>query len=46
MPHLIPKLRKHFPKIQLLLREGLTVNLVTELRAGSLDAVIATADVR
>jgi LysR family hydrogen peroxide-inducible transcriptional activator len=42
MPHLIPKLRKHFPKIQLLLREGLTVNLLTELRAGSLDAVIAT----
>src|SRR5262245_4517325 len=22
MPHLIPKLRKHFPKLQLLLREG------------------------
>ena len=42
MPHLIPKLRKRFPKIQLLLREGLTANLVTELQAGSLDAVIAT----
>jgi LysR family hydrogen peroxide-inducible transcriptional activator len=43
MPHLIPKLRKHFPKLQLLLREGLTANLVAELRSGSLDAVIAAS---
>lgn len=41
MPHLIPKLRKNFPKLQLLLREGLTAGLVADLRAGSLDAVIA-----
>ena len=41
MPHLIPALRKNFPKLQLLLREGLTTNLAADLRAGSLDAVIA-----
>jgi LysR family hydrogen peroxide-inducible transcriptional activator len=41
MPHLIPKLRKTFPKLQLLLREGLTADLVSDLRTGSLDAVIA-----
>ena len=41
MPHLIPDLRKDFPKLQLLLREGLTADLVAFLRAGSLDAVIA-----
>jgi LysR family hydrogen peroxide-inducible transcriptional activator len=41
MPHLIPRLRKTFPKLQLLLREGLTADLVSDLRAGSLDAVIA-----
>ena len=41
MPHLIPRLRKTFPKLQLLLREGLTADLVSDLRSGSLDAVIA-----
>jgi len=41
MPHLIPKLRAQYPKLQLLLREGLTANLVADLRTASLDAVIA-----
>jgi LysR family transcriptional regulator, hydrogen peroxide-inducible genes activator len=41
MPHVIPKLRKKFPKLQLLLREGLTASLIGDLRAGALDAVIA-----
>src|ERR1051326_4831099 len=41
MPHLIPKIGRDFPKLRLLLREGLTADLVAGLRAGSLDAVIA-----
>lgn len=41
MPHLLGPLRKAFPRLQLLLREGLTEPLLDELRAGRLDAVLA-----
>jgi LysR family hydrogen peroxide-inducible transcriptional activator len=42
MPHLLPPLRKAFPKLDLYLREGLTEQLLGELKAGQLDAVIAS----
>lgn len=41
MPHLLGPLRKTFPKLELILREGLTDVLLEELRAGQLDAVLA-----
>src|SRR5438093_918932 len=41
-PHLLPQLRKVYPKIELFLREGLTEQLLVELRSGRLDAVIAS----
>ncbi len=37
----LPQFKKDFPKLTLLLREGLTENLIEELRSGSIDAVIA-----
>jgi LysR family hydrogen peroxide-inducible transcriptional activator len=44
-PYLIPRilgpLRKEFPKLELLLKEGLTENLIHDLRMGALDAVLA-----
>ncbi|OFZ20831.1 MAG: hypothetical protein A2X94_04750 [Bdellovibrionales bacterium GWB1_55_8] len=42
LPHLIRPLRKKYPKLQLIIREGLTDGLLAELRAGHLDAVIAS----
>ncbi len=42
MPHLLGPLRKKYPKLDLFLREGLTDQLVAELKAGQLDAVIAS----
>ncbi|PYS01137.1 MAG: LysR family transcriptional regulator [Acidobacteria bacterium] len=41
MPHLLGALRKRFPKLELLLKEGLTDPLVGDLRTGALDAVLA-----
>src|SRR5690349_5738513 len=37
MPHLLAPLRKSFPKLDLYLREGLTEQLLGELKAGQLD---------
>jgi len=42
MPHLLAPLRKAFPNLDLFLREGLTEPLLGELKAGHLDAVIAS----
>jgi LysR family hydrogen peroxide-inducible transcriptional activator len=42
MPYLLAPLRKAYPRLQLFLREGLTDQLLGELRAGQLDAVIAS----
>ena len=41
MPHLLAPLRKAFPQLELYLKEGLTDDLLEELRAGALDAVLA-----
>ena len=41
MPHLLAPLRKSFPKLELYLKEGLTDDLLEELRSGALDAVLA-----
>jgi LysR family hydrogen peroxide-inducible transcriptional activator len=42
LPHLLAPLRKAFPKLDLFLREGLTEELLEELKSGQLDAVIAS----
>lgn len=42
LPHLLMPLKKSFPSLELLLREGLTEQLLGELKAGQLDAVIAS----
>ena len=41
MPHLLVPLRKKFPKLELLMKEGLTDELIEDLRDGALDAVLA-----
>lgn len=41
MPYLLGPLRKAFPQLELNLKEGLTDDLLEELRAGQLDAVLA-----
>jgi LysR family hydrogen peroxide-inducible transcriptional activator len=41
MPHLLVPLRKRFPKLELLMKEGLTDQLIDDLRDGALDAVLA-----
>ena len=41
MPHFLGYFRTQFPNASLILREGLTVSLIEELRAGTLDAVLA-----
>lgn len=41
MPHILGPLRRAFPKLELKLKEGLTDDLLEELRAGQLDAVLA-----
>lgn len=43
MPFVLPKLRREYPKLELILREGLTDPLVATLQAGSLDVVVAAA---
>lgn len=40
IPHLIPIFRKTFPKLRLYLREGLASNLLDQLQAGKLDALL------
>lgn len=41
VPHFLAPLRKAFPALQPVMREGLTEELLTELRAGELDLVLA-----
>ncbi|MEK6704235.1 MAG: LysR substrate-binding domain-containing protein [Bdellovibrionota bacterium] len=41
LPYLLGPLKKAFPKMDLLLREGLTDQLLSELRSGALDAILA-----
>lgn len=41
MPYLVGALRKRFPKLELLMKEGLTGELLEDLRDGALDAVLA-----
>lgn len=43
MPHVLSPLRKQYPNLELILQEGQTDALVTTLRAGTLDVVIAAA---
>lgn len=43
MPHVLPELRRQYPKLELVLHEGLTDSLLAKLQAGSLDLVIAAA---
>ena len=42
MPHLLGPLRKKYPKMELLLEDGLTDGLIAQLRSGKLDAVLAS----
>src|SRR5438552_912662 len=42
MPYLLAPLRKAYPKLDLFLQEGMTAQLIGELKAGQLDAVIAS----
>lgn len=41
VPHFLGQLRKSYPQLHLIIREGLTEPLLEELRAGHLDAVLA-----
>lgn len=41
-PHVLLPIRRAFPKLKLILREGLTDQLIGLLRAGELDAVLAS----
>lgn len=43
LPYVLGPLRRAFPRLELVLREGLTLDLVRELKAGALDAVLAAA---
>src|SRR5262245_8009100 len=42
IPHILAPLRKAYPTLELFLQEGLTDQLLGQLRAGRLDAVIAS----
>lgn len=46
MPHLLGPLRKQFPKLEFLMKEGLTEDLIDDLRTGALDAVLAAPTFR
>lgn len=46
MPHVLPALRKQYPKLELMLHEGLTEALLASLKAGLLDVIIAAAPLR
>lgn len=41
-PHFLATLKVKFPQLQLVLREGLTEDLIQQLRSGGLDAVLAS----
>jgi LysR family hydrogen peroxide-inducible transcriptional activator len=41
VPEFLPAIRKHFPDLNLFLKEGLTDGLLSDLRSGSLDVVLA-----
>jgi LysR family transcriptional regulator, hydrogen peroxide-inducible genes activator len=41
LPHFVGELRNAYPELKLIVKEGLTDNLIQELRQGNLDAVIA-----
>ncbi len=45
LPYVLGPLRRGFPRLDLHLREGLTSELVEELRAGRLDAVLCAAPI-
>lgn len=45
LPHLLPQLRATYPQLRLYLREDLTTNLLLQLRAGTLDAVLVALPV-
>ncbi|MCW5695394.1 MAG: hydrogen peroxide-inducible genes activator [Bauldia sp.] len=42
LPRLMPVLAEHHPRLRLLLREAVTATVVDELKAGKLDAVVAS----
>jgi LysR family hydrogen peroxide-inducible transcriptional activator len=42
LPHLLEPLRRDYPRLELILIEGLTDSLLTQLRIGTLDAVLAS----
>lgn len=46
IPYAITELKKAFPQASLLLQEGLTHELIRELKVGNLDAVIAAAPIK
>jgi len=41
LPHVLPELKRHFPSLQLELREAVTASLVEDTATGRLDAFIA-----
>jgi LysR family hydrogen peroxide-inducible transcriptional activator len=41
IPSFLPQIKKAYPELQLIFREGLTEELLSELRSGELDAVLA-----
>ncbi|TIM68967.1 MAG: LysR family transcriptional regulator, partial [Mesorhizobium sp.] len=41
LPHVLPELKRHFPALQLELREAVTASLVEDTSLGKLDAFIA-----
>ncbi|TIU89561.1 MAG: LysR family transcriptional regulator, partial [Mesorhizobium sp.] len=41
LPHVLPELKRHFPALQLELREAVTASLVEDTALGKLDAFIA-----
>ncbi|MCC5876287.1 MAG: LysR family transcriptional regulator [Candidatus Sumerlaeia bacterium] len=40
LPHILRPLRRAFPRLELLIKEGLTADLLVDIRAGALDAVL------
>lgn len=41
LPYLLVPIRKQYPEVKLMIKEGLTDNLISDLRTGKLDAVLA-----
>lgn len=42
LPHILGPLRKRYPRLNLVIKEGLTDSLLAELKSGALDAVLAS----